>query len=424
MLLVGDALQRWKPEHGIDTSNQEVCVVATQEKWLKLKAILLWLWEHHTDPNGIDHHLLEKKRGFTFFSASQKKQQVTGHAAVLGTRSSTSRPNPGVLKPGPKGVENPVSMFLDPEDPLSWEEKFGNFNLSRFGEDGTTQPPSMVRPVKRLRADIKAMMELTESEDAPRRPVRPGKVANAIYGFGDASKDGFGVSIEIQVKGIVMWRSGTWSQTMREESSNYQEFCNLVETVKSLARKGALQGHELFTFTDNSTSESAFFKGTSSYEKLFDLVLRLWKIEMEGNLFIHLIHVAGTRMIWTGVDGLSCGDRNAGVMAGGSMRSASLLPWIESWAAPPRRKGKLMKLLSPTKWCDPHLSGGTYVWLPPPAAAAAAIEWLGQSIHKRPDCLRSCHGCSMIDDGALEKKTGKNIRLTFHCSLGVLDMAV
>jgi hypothetical protein len=152
-------------------------------------------------------------------------------------------------------------------------------------------------------------------------------------------------------------------------------------------------------FTDNSTAESAFFKGTSSSEKLFDLVLRLRKIEMEGDLFIHLVHVAGTRMIWSGVDGLSRGDHNAGVMAGDSMlsfvplsqsadeRSASLLPWIESWAAPPRSKGKLMRVLTATEWCDPHPSGGTYVWLPPPAAAAAAIEWLGQSIHKRPDSV-------------------------------------
>ena len=46
-----------------------------------------------------------------------------------------------------------------------------------------------------------------------------------------------------------------------------------------------------------------------------------------------------------------------------------------------------MKILSPTEWCDPHPSGGTYVWMPPPAAAPAAIEWLGHSIHKRPDSV-------------------------------------
>jgi hypothetical protein len=44
----------------------------------------------------------------------------------------------------------------------------------------------------------------------------------------------------------------------------------------------------------------------------------------------------------------------------------------------------LVKVLLPTGCCDPHPEGGTYVWLPPPAAAATAIERLGQSIHKIP----------------------------------------
>jgi hypothetical protein len=98
-------------------------------------------------------------------------------------------------------LEAPVPMFLDPEDPLSWEEKFGNNNLSRFGDDSVlTCPPVRVRPVKRLEADVRALLELTSSEDPPHRSVRPGQQAHAIYGFGDASKDGFGVSVEIPGK--------------------------------------------------------------------------------------------------------------------------------------------------------------------------------------------------------------------------------
>ena len=131
-------------------------------------------------------------------------------------------------------------------------------------------------------------------------------------------------------------------------------------------------------------------------------MLRLKKIEKEGDLFIHLVHVSGTRMIWSDVDGLSCGDHNAGVMAGEAMtsfvplsqnaaeHSTSLLPWLRSWATPMvESSSKQVKVLlvSPTEWCDPHPSGGTYVWMPPPAAAAAAVEWLGQSIHKRPDSV-------------------------------------
>jgi hypothetical protein len=196
----------------------------------------------------------------------------------------------------------------------------------------------------------------------------------------------------------VVWRSGAWNGSMPEESFNFRELRNLVEMIESLVAKQTLNGHELFMFTDNSTAESAFFKGTSSSEKLFDLVLRLRKTEMEGNLFIHLVHVAGTRMILSGVDGLSRGDHNTGVMAGESMssfvplsqnaseRSVALLPWVRSWAEA-KDKNKQVKVLSPTEWCDPHPSGETHVWVPPPAAAGAAIDWLGQSIHKRPESV-------------------------------------
>ncbi len=37
-------------------------------------------------------------------------------------------------------LEHPEAMFSDPEDPLSWEEKFGNFNLAKFGEGERTRP--------------------------------------------------------------------------------------------------------------------------------------------------------------------------------------------------------------------------------------------------------------------------------------------
>ncbi|KAL7557428.1 hypothetical protein ACA910_015263 [Epithemia clementina (nom. ined.)] len=75
-------------------------------------------------------------------------------------------------------------------------------------------------------------------------------------------------------------------------------------------------GTEIFMFTDNSTSESAFNKGTSKSKLLFDLALRLRKLEMEGNNYMW---VAGTRMIDLGTDGLSRGDLMNGVLGGGDM---------------------------------------------------------------------------------------------------------
>ena len=115
-------------------------------------------------------------------------------------------------------------------------------------------------------------------------------------------------------------------------------------------------------FTDNSTAEAAFFKGTSSSELLFELILRLRKIEMTGLCNIYMIHVAGTRMINQGTDGLSRGDKTSGVMSGESMlsfvplhltaidRSVSLKNWLVDLFAGEELRDRETLFLGPDNW--------------------------------------------------------------------------
>ena len=51
---------------------------------------------------------------------------------------------------------------------------------------------------------------------------------------------------------------GTWRSDSETKSSNYRELNNLVEETEAEARAGNLSDSELFLFTDNSTTESAF----------------------------------------------------------------------------------------------------------------------------------------------------------------------
>lgn len=99
-------------------------------------------------------------------------------------------------------------------------------------------------------------------------------------------------------------------------SSNYLELANLVETFERYSAEQTLQDTELFMFTDNTVAEVAFFHGTSSSKVLFDLVLRLRKVELESGVLLDVIHVAGTRMIRQGADGLSRGNTLEGVLGG------------------------------------------------------------------------------------------------------------
>ena len=113
----------------------------------------------------------------------------------------------------------------------------------------------------------------------------------------------------------------------------------------------------MFLFTDNTVAESAFYRGTSASPKLFDLVLRLRKLEMASQFKLHLLHVPGTRMIEQGTDGLSRGNLTEGVMTGKAMRwfvpldlsvldrVPKVLDWVRSWTQEPS-----LQPLEPEEW--------------------------------------------------------------------------
>jgi hypothetical protein len=266
--------------------------------------------------------------------------------------------------------------------------------------------PDTVTAVPRLKRDLLALAELFEADNPELRLIRGVEVNCALFGFGDASGGGFGSSWEARPG--TRYRLGTWGKDMDGESSNFREFTNLVETLEEMGNHNTLQGKEIFLFTDNSTSEAAYYSGSSSSEKLFDLVLRVKKLEMTKLTKIHIIHEAGERMKEQGSDGLSRGNLNVGVMAGKRMldfvpihispldRSPTLKPWLKSFL------GSEAEFLDPTGWFTrghdldeskwevnidgiklPCLKTGTFVWTPPPCAALSAVEELRKARHKR-----------------------------------------
>jgi hypothetical protein len=122
-------------------------------------------------------------------------------------------------------------------------------------------------------------------------------------------------------------------------------------------------------FTDNYVTECAYFKGTSSSPILFGLVLRLRKLELHSGWKIHVIHIAGTRMISQGTDGLSRGDMLTGVMGGADMltfiplaltaieRQPELMEWVDSWWGTGNNSW-----LTPEGWYAGSSRIGTHVW--------------------------------------------------------------
>ena len=106
---------------------------------------------------------------------------------------------------------------------------------------------------------------------------------------------------------------------------------------------------------------------------------------MKGDIIIHLIHISGKKMITSGIDGLSRGVCNVGVMRGIPMlnflslhlsvdeRSLEVIPWIRSlWNRDHHCEND---------WYGKVLSKGNFVWTPPSAARDAALEQLCRNVH-------------------------------------------
>jgi hypothetical protein len=264
--------------------------------------------------------------------------------------------------------------------------------LWRF-KDGA---PSLVCLVPRVRFDVQAMQLFAKGNTPIQVIVRPVRSAErVIHGSKDASGEGFGSRMGPKNQRPLI-RFGFWSEVVSQtETSNWREFQNIVDSLREDVVQGRLAGTELWIGTDNSTAEASFYKGTSSSPKLNELVLDLRLLAIRGNFVLNLFHIAGTRMIVHGVDGLSRGELQVGALAdqyantvpwhlSPVQRSPSLRGWLTTWL------GEDFNLTEPKDWFGSAQLWGDYsetvrpwVWDLPPAAAIEALEELGNGRLKR-----------------------------------------
>ena len=194
-----------------------------------------------------------------------------------------------------------------------------------------------------LRGDLAALEMLFGTVSVPEVSICSRSVLTIVYGFGDASGTGLGATFTCG-SGF-NFRIRVWGSAEDPESSNWKEFTNIVEALEEEAELGHLSNAEVFMFTDNSTVESCVAKGSSSSPKLLGLVVRLMALTSRSGVKINVFHVAGTRMIAQGTDGVSRGYLGQGVMAGDSMTihipihlsaferfPTDLVPWIRGWS--------------------------------------------------------------------------------------------
>jgi hypothetical protein len=366
--------------------------MCTQDKWEKAQQYIARLQHLQETSNSFDFKELESIQGFLIY--------------VIRTYPA--------FTPYLKGVHLTLDSWRPNRDDEGWKMVHAfHYHKNEYPlPTSPTQPLVRVTGVPRLAGDLQALAKLFSTPHPPWRIVRSSSVIIALYGFGDASGEGFGGTL-LTPQGI-RYRYGLWGRDVSHQSSNFREMQNLVEmvdveladtfptlshlvsTLDALIRSGEAPSAELFLFTDNAVAEGAFFRGTSPNPKLFGLILRLRQLEMHYSLRLHVIHVAGQRMVAQGTDGLSRGELDMGVMEGTSMfsflplhqgaldRVPHLLDWLQLWTSP-----RALRPLQPPDWLTighgitgyyrnvdgrpmPECqvgSGVILLWSPPPAAA-------------------------------------------------------
>ena len=379
-------------------TNDTITKSVSHEKWEKGRAMVRKLWEAVAN-QGDNRPLLDRK-------ALERETGFLNHLSMTFE----------VMVPHLKGFYLTLNSWRQGRDAEDWKvsdkqwqkiilEQYHNGKITAEELDAggsltlekDLAAPKGVTASPRFADDVESLLAIFEStDDPPHVNLRSKKIVTVIYGFGDASGSGLGSTFTCG-SGFT-FRIGVWGAAEQPESSNWKEFTNVVEALEEEGETGNLNQAEIFMFTDNSTVESCAEKGSSSSKKLLGLIVRLHSLATRLAVKIHIFHVAGTRMIAQGTDGVSRGYLAQGVMAGEAMRvhipiylsavdhsTHDLVRWIQSWADPKA------ELLNPLGWFQaghdiegwvacadgfdrPSLSyGKTFIWAAPPFAADVAM---------------------------------------------------
>ena len=400
-------------------TNDEVRVTVSAEKWAKAKAQVREL-AAMADSGQMNLHRLRQIRGFLgYFVRTYRwgNPYLKGlHLTIDGWRSGCD-PETGWKRP----VKFRSTLIQD-EESGDWIED------ERVDEPAAE--PEFVKPAPRLVRDLTCLGKLLEGDVPARESVRASTTA-AGYLLGDASGLGFGSGL-FDGKGVA-YEAASWTPVYQANSSNWREACNLTDRVLRLAQAGELRGGEVFVFTDNTTFESSFYKGYSVSEKLSDLTFKLRCAEREAGCIIHVIHIAGTRMKESGIDGLSRGDMFEGIMKGenplrfipldtGAIARSQgrVLTWVNSWWNDPTEKpylGAALRLLEPTDWFELYDIAAPRLWSPPPAAMETVVELFNEDRLAHPE-MSHVFVVPRLMTHLFRRSLGKDADLMFEAASG------
>jgi hypothetical protein len=219
-----------------------VGVLVSQEKWKKAQAQV-----GESDRGIANQARLESIRGFLLY-LSRMYPIITPYIKGLHLTIDGWRPDRDA-----KGWRKPEAKHYSPRSAGLGEavernvQKLRVWNGEEEGwEEEELEAPTEVKLMPQMGPDVSALERFFSTKLPPLRVIRGRLVLEAFYGFRDASGTGFGASFDGDTSKQIFYRFGQWCTNVSEESSNYRELRNLVESLCDFLEEYDLTGLKYF----------------------------------------------------------------------------------------------------------------------------------------------------------------------------------
>ena len=364
----------------------------TAKKWRRGQAGLQWIWKECGLPEECDDPLgyVDSQDHWSVMIDTAELRRIAGlwiHLTELYTEGRCFL----------KGFFNALEAFRSDRDLDGWRlEKVMQEAEALEANDATraeaaSDYPLLTRVTYQLVLHVHAMRKLFGDEEPRVSLVRPMEKHQLRYACGDASAEGFAQAVQYPQL-VIDERDGLWIPEISMKSSNLREALNIANHLKDDISRGKHDGCEVWQATDNAVWSAVCNKGMSSVRHLFNLLVDIKILCHEHGVFYHCFHISGERMIATGIDGLSRGDKESGIALGHDLRDFlplnvsafdfkgnALEEWCRAWMGE-----DYSEPASPMDWFTKAHKPGVHVIAPPPGAALAALKEVAKARHKRP----------------------------------------
>ena len=365
----------------------------TTKKWKRGRAGLQWIWDQCGIPDDTPDPIayIEQLPSWDVRIDTSELRRIAGlwiHLTEVYTEGRCFI----------KGFFNAMEAFRSNRDLDGWrlaavmDEALQLELTDASRAQAAGDYPVLTRVTYQMVLHTQALRKLFAGEEPRVVLIRPMEKHHLRYACGDASAEGFAQAVQYPNLEVDE-RDGLWLPEMSAKSSNLREALNIANHIKRDIREGRHDNCEIWQATDNAVWCAVCNKGMSSVRHLFDLLVEIKLLAHEHNVFYHCFHISGERMIATGIDGMSRGDKESGIALGYDLRNYlpldtsafdypgnSLEEWCRGWMgddySPPA---------APIDWFLKIHKPGIHVIAPPPAAALHALTEVARSRHKRPE---------------------------------------